>query len=123
MKQKIALGLGIVIAAGVLAGCSGSSDSEIKSLDELRDAYVEQGFNCASPTIEEDDTYKMYGCENRAMLTFVKNADGEKRHKDTSETMGSIKALYVQSAGEWHISSFDRDLLAPEIGGEIKTYN
>jgi len=56
------------------------------------------------------------------MLTFIKSKEGEKRHEDSSETMGSINPLYVLSDGDWRISSFDRSVLATDLGGEVKTY-
>lgn len=121
MKRFLTVGLGLFTLAGVMSGCSGGSD--IKSLDELKSAYQGAGFTCSSPTFEQEDSYEMYGCENGAMLTFVKNKDGQNRHVDTSETMGSINPLYVLSDGDWRISAFDRSTLATELGGEVKTYD
>lgn len=119
MKHKALAGVGLLMLGGVLVGCSGSN---IKSIDDLRSAYVGEGFTCSSPTFEQEDTYEMYGCENNVMLTYTKNKDGEERHVSTSKIMGDVVPLYVQSDDNWHISSFDRSLLAPGLGGDIKTY-
>ncbi|MGQ3385279.1 hypothetical protein [Glutamicibacter sp. TV12E] len=120
MKRRLAMGIGILALTALVSACSGGSD--IKSIDELKNAYQNAGFACSSPTFEQEDSYEMYGCENGAMLTFIKNKEGQKRHEDSSETMGSINPLYVLSDGDWRISSFDRSILATDLGGEVKTY-
>lgn len=120
VKRALFVGLGLLSVTGMMTGCSGGSD--IKNIDELKSAYQDAGFACSTPTFEQEDSYEMYGCENGAILTFVKNKDGEQRHKDSSEVMGSVNPLYVLSDGDWHISSFDRSTLATDLGGEVKTY-
>lgn len=119
MKRRALAGVSVLLMGVTLVGCSGSS---IKSVDDLRSAYVGEGYECSNPTFEQDDTYEMFGCENQAMLTYTKNKNGQKRHERTSEIMGGVSTLYVQSDANWHISSFDRSLLAPDLGGDIKTY-